>query len=288
MRASDHLTAIAAHGLYRLFGLLPLDAASALGGGLGRLAGRLATGASRQARRNLALVLPEVPAAPTLSEMWAHLGRCLAEMPHLDRMIVADGPDGRIEVVGGETLAALAAEGGPALFMTGHIGNWELLPVAARRHGIDLHLVYRAANNAAVDRLIRRVRAPHVAGQIPKGAAGARQLLTVLSNGGMVGMLVDQKMNDGIAAPFFGRPAMTAPALAQLALRFRAPVIPVVCERLDGARFRVTVRPPLALPDSGDRAADVLALTTQCNALLEQWIRARPAQWLWPHRRWPD
>lgn len=285
---SDRFAAAAAHVFYRLFGLLPVDAASALGGGLGRLVGRFAGGAARQARRNLTRTLPDAPAAATLSEMWAHLGRCIAELPHLDRMAFTDQPGGRIEVVGSETLHALAADGGPALFMTGHIGNWEILPIVAQRHGVDMHLVYRAANNAAVDRLIRRSRESRVAGQIPKGAGGARQILSVLSKGGVVGMLVDQKMNDGIAAPFFSREAMTAPALAQLALRFKAKVIPAVCERLGGAHFRVTVMPPMPLPDSGDRAADVLTLTTQCNALLEQWIRARPPQWLWPHRRWPD
>ena len=285
---NDRLAAIAAHGFYRLFGLLPLDTASALGGGLGRLVGKFAGGASRQARRNLTRTLPDAPVAEILSEMWAHLGRCIAELPHLDGMTFTSEPGGRIEVVGGEILNALAADGGPALFMTGHIGNWEVLPIVAQRHGIDMHLVYRAANNDGVDRLIRRSRETRVAGQIPKGAGGARQILSVLSKDGVVGMLVDQKMNDGISAPFFGREAMTAPALAQLALRFKARVIPAVCERLGGAHFRVTVLPPMPLPDSGDRAADVLTLTTQCNALLEQWIRARPTQWLWPHRRWPD
>ena len=100
-------------------------------------------------------------------------------------------------------------------------------------------------------------------------------------------MLMDQKMNDGIEARFFGRPAMTAPALAALALRLRCPVVPAHVERLGPARFRLVCDPPLPLPGTGNRAADVLVLTQMVNDRLEQWIRARPGEWLWLHRRWP-
>src|SRR5215470_8808613 len=95
-------------------------------------------------------------------------------------------------------------------------------------------------------------------------------------------------MNDGIPVPFFGRLAMTAPALAVLALRLDCDVLPLRVERLDGARFRVTVFPPLPLPRSGEPHADAAALMARVNATLEEWIRDRPEQWLWVHRRWPD
>ena len=100
-------------------------------------------------------------------------------------------------------------------------------------------------------------------------------------------MLVDQKYNEGIPVPFFGRDAMTAPTVAELALRFQVPLVPARVERLKGARFRLTLLPPLDLPNSGDRAADVHTVMSQVNALFESWIRDRPEQWLWLHRRWP-
>lgn len=100
-------------------------------------------------------------------------------------------------------------------------------------------------------------------------------------------MLVDQKMNDGIVVPFLGQDAMTAPALAQFALRYDCPVIPARVERLDGARFRITVLPPIPLARTGDRQTDIFNAMVQVNGLLEQWIRERPEQWLWLHRRWP-
>ena len=98
-------------------------------------------------------------------------------------------------------------------------------------------------------------------------------------------MLVDQKMNDGIPVPFFGREAMTAPAIAQFAIRLGAVLVPVRTERLNGARFRITVYPPLEIPATGDRAADEHALMIRINAIVEDWVRDRPEQWLWLHRR---
>jgi Kdo2-lipid IVA lauroyltransferase/acyltransferase len=80
---------------------------------------------------------------------------------------------------------------------------------------------------------------------------------------------------------------MTTPALAQFALRVRCPVIPIHPVRLGPARFRVICEPPLSLPDTGDRKADVYALTLAMNGTLERWIRERPDCWLWLHRRWP-
>ena len=80
---------------------------------------------------------------------------------------------------------------------------------------------------------------------------------------------------------------MTAPALAKLARRYGLPMVPVRSERLDGARFRTTIYEPLYVARDNDRDADVLAAMTEVNTILEGWIRERPEQWLWLHRRWP-
>ena len=106
------------------------------------------------------------------------------------------------------------------IIFSGHIANWEIGLLAAVQYGISVAQIYRAANNPLVDRMIARFRGD--AGElIPKGAVAARRAIAVLRRGAHLTMLADQKMNDGIPVPFFGRPAMTAPALASLALRFR-------------------------------------------------------------------
>jgi KDO2-lipid IV(A) lauroyltransferase len=100
-------------------------------------------------------------------------------------------------------------------------------------------------------------------------------------------VLIDQKQNRGVPIDFFGHPAMTATAPAKLALRFKAVVVTCRIERLKGARWRFTVSDPLELPDSGDAEADALELTRRVTAEVEAWIRAKPEDWLWLHRRWP-
>jgi KDO2-lipid IV(A) lauroyltransferase len=108
-----------------------------------------------------------------------------------------------------------------------------------------------------------------------------------LAAGGHLGMLVDQKMNDGIAVPFMGRDAMTA-AVARLALSFNCPIVAGRIERLGGAHFRATLEPPITLFRSDDRERDVYNVMVQINAAIERWVRAQPGQWLWLHNRWPD
>ncbi|MBI1206926.1 MAG: lauroyl acyltransferase [Azospirillum sp.] len=283
------LQTVLAHLVFAVFGMLPPAVASALGGWLGRSIGpRL--GASKKALSNLQRALPALPPErhrAILGGMWDNLGRVIAEYPHL-RTLAETGPGKPLEIVGLEHLHALRDDGRAGFLFSGHLANWEILGVAARRLGVELTLVYRAPNNPSFDRLLRRARGVPPEQLVPKGAAGASALLRALRRGGHVAMLVDQKMNDGVAVPFFGREVMTAPALAQLALRYRLPVVPVRVERLGGIRCRVTLSPPLTLPDSGDRHADTLAAMTEVNALLESWIRERPEQWLWLHRRWPD
>ena len=270
------------------FGLLPLDRASALGGAVARRIGpRLAV--TRRARLNLRAAIPEFSETEIdaiVRGVWDNLGRVAAEYPHLRRIKVFE-PGGRVETRGLEHLDASLVAGRRVVLFSGHLGNWEIAALAGGQYGLDIAQIYRAANNPLVDRMVARFRGVGTE-FTPKGAVGSRRAFAALRNGAHLGLLVDQKLNDGIPVPFFGRPAMTAPALALLALRFNCAVIPARVERLRGAHFRLTILPPLALPNSGDRSADVAALMEQVNLMLECWIRERPEQWFWVHSRWPD
>ena len=221
--------------------------------------------------------------------VWDNLGRTAGELPHLtDLRPTAAGPGW--ELVGADALQPLLAQPGPAILFSGHIGNWEMLPIAAAAAGVPFHSMYRTIENREIDALLldlRRRAMRYDVQMFAKGPNGAKQAMKHLMAGGRLGMLMDQKMNDGIEARFFGRPAMTAPALAALALRLRCPVIPGYVERTGPARFRVTCEPPLTPPDTSNRSADVATLTQIVNDTLERWIRAKPESWLWLHRRWP-
>jgi KDO2-lipid IV(A) lauroyltransferase len=274
--------------IFALLGCLPLDAASAIGGMLARRIGpRL--GVTNRARRNLRAALPEVSATQIeaiLRGMWDNLGRVAAEYPHLRHLRVF-GAGSRVETSGLEHLDQALAGGRRVILFGGHLGNWEIAALAAGQYGLDIAQIYRAANNPLIDGMIARMRGGN--GElIAKGAIASRRAVAALRRGGHVSLLADQKLNEGIAVPFFGRPVMTAPALALLALRFDCAVLPVRIERLQGARFRLTLYPPLELPCTGNRDADVAALMAAVNAALERWIRERPEQWFWVHSRWPE
>jgi Kdo2-lipid IVA lauroyltransferase/acyltransferase len=287
-RVAHYLEGWGAALAFGAFSALPLDWASALGAAVARRIGPWLA-ISNAARRNLQLAFPELPEAEIdsiLVEMWDNLGRVAAEYPHLREIRVFD-PNGRVETHGLEHIDRAVVSGRRMIIFSGHIANWEIAMVAAVQYGISVAQIYRAANNPLMDRMIARFRGD--SGEfIPKGAIAARRAIAALRRGTHLGLLADQKMNDGIPVPFFGRPAMTAPALAVLALRFDCDVLPLRVERLDGARFRVTVFPPLPLQRSGEPHADATALMAQVNATLEAWIRDRPEQWLWVHQRWPD
>ena len=286
------LEALAARLLLRLFRALGPVAASNAGGWVARTIGPWLP-VSRVAETNLRLALPELDAAGrrrVIRGAWENLGRTMGELPHIAglRQNTPSGPGW--EMVGEETLLALAARGGPAIFFSGHIGNWEMLPAACAAYGLPLSSMFRAATNPAVDELVIALRRQAVGAPVPmftKGAAGAKAALAHLRAGGYLGLLVDQKMNDGVAATLFGHTAMTAPAMATLALRFHCPVVAGHVQRIGPARFRLVCEPLVEFRDTGDRKADVQAMTQAMNGYLERWIRARPESWLWMHRRWP-
>lgn len=274
--------------LWSIFRMLPVERASAAAGAVARAIGpRLAV--SRIARRNLARAFPDMSAAEieaTVRAVWDNLGRVAGEFPHVGRLDLFNDP--RVAVDGVEHIDRLRDDGRPGIFFTAHLGNWELAAIAVAQRGIPLGVVYRAANNPTADDLIRRGRANLPGELLAKGRDGAKRALAILQRGGHLGLLPDQKMNDGINVPFFGRPAMTAPALAQFALKYDCPVVPIHVVREGGFRFRIIVEPPLDIRPTGDRHADVAAITAEVNRVIEEWIRRTPGQWLWLHRRWPD
>lgn len=290
MRLRHRIEALGLRAAIGLFCRLGPVHASNLGGAVMRRLGPLLP-ASRTADINLRLVMPELSRQQRLRIMrgaWENLGRTAAELPHLGALRRCPHGTGW-ELEGGEHLELLRTEGGPAIFFSAHLANWELIGPAVMALGIPLAGFYRAASNPLTDEIIRGLRRDACGRDVvmfPKGASGARAALAHLGTGGFLGMMMDQKMNDGISVPFFGHDAMTAPALARYALRFRCAVVPIHVVRLGPARFRVVCEAPMALPSAGDPADGSRAATLAINKAMETWIRAAPESWLWQHRRW--
>ena len=272
------------------FWLIGLDAASSVGGIIGRnLFYRLS--AARRARNNLMAAYPEKSAAAIEAitlEMCDNLGRLVAEYPHLGNLSV-EGKRPRVDIKNVHIGHAAVAEGKGVIFVTGHFANWEVMTIAAGILDPTGAFVYRPANNSLVGNWISRqrlIQGPQE--QIKKGQRGLKRMFRLIRDGKSVFMLADQKTNEGIAASFFGRDAMTTAAPAALSLKLGAPIIPVSTQRLSGAHFRVTIHSAIEFYPSGEHTKDILALTTKMNMVLEDFVRAQPAQWLWVHRRWPS
>jgi KDO2-lipid IV(A) lauroyltransferase len=280
-RLQHFLEALLLKWLFAAFRAMPVDVASWCGSVMARAIGPFFS-ANAVARENLKKAFPEYSATrrrEIMAAMWDNLGRTAAELPHLPGSLF-----NRVAITG---LEHLSKEGKPALFFSAHLGNWELNAPMAFQHGIPLAVIYRHANNPYVEEMVRGLRASQCSEQFAKGPRGGMGLIKALKRNMSIAMLIDQKMNDGIAVPFFGRDAMTAPAIALLALRFDLPIIPARVVRKGGAHFEGTLYPPIVYEKTGDHDKDVLAIMTAINRTLEGWIREYPEQWFWVHRRWP-
>ena len=284
------LEALVLTGCLALIRLPGLDRASAIGGFLGRTFGpRL--GITRRARRRIMRAMPELGEAEVeriVTAMWDNLGRVAFEYAFIDTFRREDQRH-RIEVVGMEALRAHAASGEGGLLLSGHFGNFELLPVAMNREGFTGGEVYRPANNPYVNEWMLNMRSAKTGSvQIPKGRKGTRDLLTILRDHGFVAMLFDQKMNEGIEVTLFGIPSMTTPAPAGLAIRLGTVMFPACIERLQGANFRVTLYPPIKADPDAETMSETIRLTQVLNDFLEARIREKPENWFWLHNRWAD
>jgi KDO2-lipid IV(A) lauroyltransferase len=281
------LEALAFDAFTALARVLPMDSVS---GTLGRLA--VAVGPMTRAHRTALLGL-KIAFPDTTDEeqerlaraQWENFGRYIGEFPLVDRITPERG---RVEIEGFERLRAIALSGKPAILISGHFSNIEVMAAAILSAGIDCDVTYRAANNPLVDARIIAGRARYgVRLFAPKGADGARSLLTSLAAGRSIAILNDQKYDGGSAGVFFGQPVRTNPAAARLARKFGAIIQPMSVRRMRGARFRVIVHEPIVVPHTQDRVADIDHGVDAINAFIEARVRERPEEWWWMHRRWP-
>ena len=243
---------------------------------------------SHCARRNIQLALncSKDREDDIIKGMWNNLGRTFGEYPHLSRMDVSQTPF--LKITGIDIIEDLQRTPKPIIFFLGHLANWEYATMPVRHMGLDIAQLFRPLNNPYLARFITRVHkkiAPHL---VTKGKEGARDMIKLLKSGKHLSMLVDQKLNEGLPIPFFNIPAMTAPAIARLALRFGAPIVPVQVKRQQH-QCHVIYHKPLVLNKDHKTDFDTIHdLLTQMNNHLESWIRQQPQDWLWLHKRWPQ
>jgi len=189
-------------------------------------------------------------------------------------------------IIGAEIIHYAYQEGKGIMALTAHFGNWELLTFVAALLRHPLNIVYRPLDFKPLEQFICHIRTRFGGEQIPKKKA-FRRVIKSLARKEMVGLLMDQNvaMREGVFADFFGHPACTNTGLALLALKTKAPVVPVFLAREEHG-FTAYFLPPLPLMETGDRIKDVENNTAQYNQVIESFVRKYPQQWFWVHRRW--
>lgn len=267
-----------------IFSALSARKASQLGGWIGKTLGpRLA--ASRKAYRHLNHALPNLPKDQQdaiIAGMWENLGKVMAEYPHLDYIA-----RNNVEIIGLDKLKALRDDGKAAIMFGSHIGNWEIASPAFYTQNLYVDLVYRAPNNPWADKMLDRMRS--IKGRFktyPKSTAGTRNLVKALKDNRHIGILIDQKYNEGLPADFFGTPAMTSPAFVQLAQKFNCPLVPIDIKRIGLNNFTITVNDEIPVFTQNGTKRPVEDVIAQAHKHLESLIEKNPSQWLWLHRRW--
>lgn len=284
-RLKWRLEAILYDVLTAVMRLFPLSFVSAFGGWLLRLIGPL-TSKHKIAHTGLKLAFPEKSDADIkqyLKDQWDNTGRTFAEFP-LSHRIKAFAGDGRVTVEGLEHFKANA----PAINISGHFANWEVMATALTQSGLPVRITYRKINNPHINaRVIKQREAYGTKFLVQKAAhKSGRELLNTLKNGESIAILNDQKFNTGLSVPFFGHDAMTAQGAVRLAIKTKRPLLPMVVVR-NKSQFKVTFYPPLDLVITGDRDIDIHNGVMQITQFIEARIRENPAQWFWVHRRWP-
>jgi KDO2-lipid IV(A) lauroyltransferase len=275
-------------GFMALFRVIGLEMASRLGGFIGRnIFSRLPP--DRTARENLRAAFPEKSDAERDAirmTMWDNLGRVVAEYPHLEKFSPL-GDDPRITSSYPPGVTPESFRGKPLIFLSGHLANWEMLSILGEQYGLDGAAVVRPPNNPYIAGWIARQRSINGPGSLLAKHSAARRMFAQLRGGKALYLLVDQKLREGIAVPFFGRDAMTTPAPAALALKTGAHILIAANRRTKGPRFHVTITPGPDFTPSGDEVEDIRQLTAAITAHIEEIVRADPGQWLWIHNRWP-
>ena len=277
-------------GVTRVVRALPQSVITRLGHGIGWLAYRLDARHRRITLDNLAATFPErslQERTRIARQVFAHFGRKLVELLWFTGL-PAERQLALVEFVGAEHIDAALAAGKGALIVTGHFGFWELHALAHGRRIGPLAVVARALDNPLLDRMLIELRSS-TGNIVIDRKGGLRRIRRALDANQAVAVLIDQHIltADAVKVDFLGRPAATTSAVAVLAMRTGAAVIPAFSLPLNDGRYRLIYEPPIPLPHEGSPDA-VRDLTQRCTKVLEKYVRAHPERWLWLHRRWRE
>ena len=288
-RRDDFLYALAVVGV-RLFRLIPLSLGIRIGGLLGLAAYGLLPRDRNRALEHLSIAFPSGMSHRERKRIarrcFQNLGKNAVELVNFPRL--KNDLDRWITLEGREILEESLARGQGLIWITGHMGNWELMACYMAQKGYPFRVIAREIYDERLNRLLLEFRREAAVRVILRDSPNAgRQMLQALKKGEVIGMLIDQDTHvKGVMVDFFGRKANTPAGAAILARRRSIPVLAGFIHRVSGRRHRIVIHPPIDIVKTDDLDDDILANTERFNKLLEQQIREDPEGWVWMHRRW--
>ena len=269
-----------------LLRLLPLGLSISIGGLIGRLCFHVLPKEKKTALNNLAASFPEKDEKEIYSiarESLICIVNSLIDIINIDKFRKRFYDYIKID---GEEYLKKATGGKGCMYLTGHVGNWELMGFYLAHIGIDLNPIAREVYDKRLNDIIIDVRKENGVNTILRGKPDtSRKMIKALKNKGVLAMLIDQDIKvQGIFVDFFNQKAYTTKGAASIALKFKCEVFAGFIHR-EGKVHKITIR-PLDLIDTGDKERDIYDNTLMYTKAVEDAIRKHPAQWVWMHKRW--
>jgi len=246
------------------------------------------TSLAHHVQGNLAVAFPdrdEQELRRTTRQVFRQLGMAIAELANMDK--IWSEREQRLEFCIDPLAQAHLDTGGATVFVTAHVGAWQVVNLIARQQNLRITVVFAEESNPQVRDIMHRLREAFGVELLPTHA-GVRPLLRELKAGNSIGLAMDTRLDTGEPVPFFGVDALTNTSTARMALSGGAALIPIRGERLQPGHFRVSVMAPIASPVPDAKLAEqAIAMTRLINQHFEEWIRAAPEHWMCLKRRWP-
>ena len=270
--------------LFLIFRIVGYRFASNFGNLIGKLLGPIFR-SKEIIKKNIKIFSPTIKENEInkiIKKMWGNYGRILAEYPYIPSFRKKK-LDNYLMINGLENLEKIKKNKKPALFISGHFNNFELMAMTIEREGVDLFAVYRPLNNKFLNLIMEYLRKKYICkNQIEKGLKGLRKALALFKKGKSLAIMIDQRVSEGMDIELFGKNAFTTTIPAQFVKKFGCIIQPVYIQRIDSVHFKVVFDEHITF----EKNQNIEEITKYLNKWLEKKITKNPDQWIWTHNRW--
>lgn len=269
---------------FLIFKILGIKISSFLGGKLFQKIGPIFR-SKKTTESNIKRVFPDIDKKrkkEIISSMWNNYGRVFAEYMFIKNFRNSQ-LNKNIVIEGNEILEKIKNSNEKVIFISGHFSNFELMAMHIEKVGIKLAAIYRPLNNYFLNFVMERIRKKYICrNQIKKGIGGLKELIRLQKDGYSTALMIDQRVTEGIKSNFFNEKAFTTTIPAQLAKKFKIPIVPIFINRYENLKFKITISQPIKFSDD----KSINDITEELNRIIEKMILKDPNKWIWTHNRW--